>query len=80
MNGGQAVTRRHARESRAPLIKVGDIVRFRSDDGTYHVRLLELGRVWARVQFFGPGVRHEDGTRSPRVKRVRTSDLEVSLW
>lgn len=61
-------------------IKVGGIVRYRSEDGAYHVRLIELGYKWARVQFFGPGVLHEDGTRSPRIKRVPVDDLELSLW
>lgn len=70
----------NARVSYRTDIKAGDIVRYRSDDGAYHVRLLELGYKWARVQFFGPGVLHDDGTRSPRTKRVPADDLEVSLW
>ena len=61
-------------------IKVGEIVRYRSEDGDYHVTLLELGYKWARVRFFGPGVLHDDGTRTPRERRVPTEDLEVSLW
>ena len=61
-------------------MKAGEIVRWRGEEGDYHVTLLELGYKWARVQFFGPGVLHEDGTRSPRVRRVPVAELEVPLW
>lgn len=61
-------------------LAVGGIVRWRSDDGDYHVRLIEAGRKWAKVQFFDPGVLHDDGTRTPREKWVLVEELEVSLW
>lgn len=59
---------------------VGEIVRWRGDEGDYHVTLLRLGHKWARVRFFGPGVRHEDGTRTPREKNVPVTEIEPPLW